>query len=113
MKFDGNVWFTYLIYSLIAIVAFLGNAFVLYVLATRSSYLKTSCKIFICNLAITDLITSIMLIFSRYLYLPAMPDGYIGRKMYCKTIWSACFQSSDGWRLQSHLLIVISGLNAA
>ena len=89
MKFDGNVWFTYLIYSLIAIVAFLGNAFVLYVLATRSSYLKTSCKIFICNLAITDLITSIMLIFSRYLYLPAMPDGYIGRKIYCKTIWSA------------------------
>ena len=89
MKFDGNTWYTYLIYSVIAAVAFLGNSLVLYVLVTRSYYLRQSCKIFICSLAITDIITSIILVFSRYLYLPSMPGGEIFQEIYCRTIWSA------------------------
>ena len=89
MAFQGNTWYTYLMYSLIAIVAFLGNGLVLYLLTTKSSYLKHSHNVFICSLAITDIITSIMLVFSRYLYLPPMPAGELSRVIYCKTIWSA------------------------
>lgn len=89
MAFEGNTWYTYLLYSLIVTVAFLGNGLVLYVLVTRPSHLKHSYNVFICSLAVTDIITAIMLIFSRFLYLPPIPDGKASKEIYCRTIWSA------------------------
>lgn len=89
MAFEGNTWYTYLLYSLIAIFAFFGNALVLYILITRSDYLKRSYNIFIFSLATTDIIASIMLVFSLYLYLPPIPDGEGSKEAYCKIIWSA------------------------
>ena len=87
MAFEGNTWLTYLIFSLIAIIAFLGNSLVLYVFVTRRSYLKHPYNIFIFNLALTDILTAIFLLFSRFLYLPPTPEGTIAREIYCRTIW--------------------------
>ena len=89
MAFEGNTWVTYLIFSFIAIVAMLGNALVLYVLVTRPSYLKHPYNLFIFSLAATDIITAVMLVFSRYLYLPSTPRSGLSREVFCKTIWSA------------------------
>ena len=89
MAFDGNTWLTYLLFSCIALVAFLGNALVLYVLLTRPFYLKHPYNVFIFSLAVADITTAIMLIFSRYLYLPATPGSGVPREIYCKAIWAA------------------------
>ena len=97
MAFEGNTWYTYLIYSLIAIVAFLGNALVLYIFVTRSYCLKHSYNIFIFSLSVTDIMTSIMLVFSQFLYLPPMPDGVTAREIYCKTIWSGWILFTFGY----------------
>lgn len=87
MAYDGNTWLTYLIFSLIALAAFLGNALVLYVLVTRPSYLKRPYNIFIFSLALADIIASIFLVFSRFLFLPPLPGGELSREIYCRTIW--------------------------
>lgn len=97
MAFDGNTWYTYLIYSLIVIIAIIGNSLVLYILFTRPQYLKHSYNVFICNLAFTDIITAILLIFSRYLYLPPPPSGDTAKEAYCKVIWSAWLPFTLGY----------------
>ena len=90
MGFNGNTWYTTLIFSIIAAVGFVGNAMVICVLLTRSnSYRKYPYHFFIFNLAVTDTITAILLVFSRYVYLPPIPEGDISMVIYCKTIWSA------------------------
>lgn len=89
MSFEGNTWYITLIFSLIVAVAFLGNALVIFVLVNKSFYLKQPYNIFILNLAATDLTTAVMLVFSRYVYLPPMPFGKVAQDIYCKTIWNA------------------------
>ncbi len=89
MEFEGNTWYTYLIYSLIVTVAIIGNSLVLYIYFTKPQYLKQSYNVYICNLAVTDIITATFLIFSRYLYLPSPPPGLGARHAYCRVIWSA------------------------
>ncbi|XP_028410130.1 somatostatin receptor type 4-like [Dendronephthya gigantea] len=89
MAFAGNTWWTYLIFSLIATFALLGNSLVLFVLLTKKSYLKQPYNIFIFSLALTDILSGIFLVISRYLYLPPTPEGEIHREVFCRTIWSA------------------------
>lgn len=97
MAFDGNTWLTYVIFALIVVLALLGNSLVLYVLVTRPSYLKHSYNIFILSLAITDIVTAIFLVFSRFLYLPPTPTGHFAREIYCRTIWSAAIVFALGY----------------
>ena len=90
MSFEGNTWLTYVIFSLIVVLSFFGNILVLYVLVTRPSYLKHPYNIFIFSLAVTDVVTVFFLVFSRFLFLPPVPDGnQISREIFCRTIWSA------------------------
>lgn len=89
MQIEGNTLLTYIIFSFFTVVAFLGNALVIYVLVTRSFYLKQPYNICILNLAIIDSITVIFLVFSRFLYLPPTPTDGIAGEVFCHTIWSA------------------------
>lgn len=89
MQVEGNTLLTYVIFSFFTIVAFLGNVLVIYVLVTRSSYLKQPYNICILNLAIIDTITVVFLVFSRFLYLPPTPKDDIAGEVFCRTIWSA------------------------
>lgn len=82
-------YITTTVFSIIAVVAFLGNLLVIYVFASKSSYLKKPYNIFIFNLAVTDFLTAILLVFSRYIYLPPMPEGESSQLIYCRTISSA------------------------
>jgi hypothetical protein len=97
MAFEGNTWYTYLIYSLIVTIAIVGNSLVLYIYFTKPRYLKHSYNVFICNLAVTDTITAIFLIFSRYLYLPSPPPGFSAKDAYCRVIWSAWLPFTLGY----------------
>ena len=97
MAFEGNTWYTYLIYSLIVSVAIVGNSLVLYIYFSKPKYLKHSYNVFICNLAVTDIFTAIFLIFSRYLYLPSPPPGNGAKEAYCRLIWSAWLPFTLGY----------------
>lgn len=88
MTFE-DVRYTKLLFSLIAFVAFVGNAMVLCVLIRRFFRLKYPYHFFIFNLAVTDIITAVALVFSRYIYLPPMPESEVAQDMYCKIIWSS------------------------
>lgn len=79
--------YTIPIFSFIAAVAFLGNVLVLYVLFRKSHYLKQPYNIFILNLVITDLLTAIVLLFSKFVYNPGMPDGdQLSQEIYCRAV---------------------------
>jgi somatostatin receptor 5 len=98
MDFEGNTWYTYLIYTLIVSIAILGNSLVLYIYFKKPQYLKQSYNVYICNLAVTDILTAIVLIFSRYLYLPPPPTLSVGAKYaYCRVIWSAWIPFTLGY----------------
>ncbi len=61
--FHGNTWFTFLIFTLIVVVALLGNSLVIYVLVVRrKKFLNQPYSVFILNLAIVDFLTAIFLI---------------------------------------------------
>jgi hypothetical protein len=59
-----KTWIHYLIFSLIVVIAFLGNSLVIYVLfSRRKTFLTKPYGVFILNLAIVDFLTAIFLIF--------------------------------------------------
>lgn len=97
MRFEGNTWPTYVIFSFIALVAFLGNSLVLYVLVTRPQYLRQPYSVCILNLAATDCLTAIFLIVSRFLYLPPTPKNVIAGEVFCRTMWSSWILFSLGY----------------
>ena len=89
MDFQGNNPGTYFAFSMIAILSFFGNMLVLAVMVTKRGAFKKPYNIFMCNLAFTNIATSILLIFSRYLYLPQMPESTFAAALFCSTIWNA------------------------
>ena len=97
MNFEGNTWYTYLIYTLIVLIAIIGNSLVLFIYFKKPRYLKQSYNVYICNLAVTDTFTAIALIFSRYLYLPSLPLAVDARYAYCRVIWSAWLPFTLGY----------------
>ena len=63
MKME-KTWIHYLIFSLIVVIAILGNSLVIFVLISRRKiYLNKPYSIFILHLAIVDFLTAIFLIF--------------------------------------------------
>ena len=97
MGLQGNNAGTYFAFSMIVILSALGNMLVLGVMLLKRDALKKPYNIFICSLACTDIITAIFLTFSRYLYLPDMPENELAATLFCSTIWNACILFGLGY----------------
>ena len=97
MGLQGNNPGTYFAFSMIVILSSLGNMLVLGVMVTKRGALQKPYNIFICSLACTDITTAIFLIFSRYLYLPDMPENKFAATLFCSTIWNACILFGLGY----------------
>lgn len=78
-----NSAFVRTIYGLIAFCGITGNALVCFVLL-RVSALRTRTSQFIINLAVNDLVTSLLVIpFHLFMNLPPAPSGFAGQ-LYCR-----------------------------
>lgn len=81
-------WIVRLVFSLISFMAFLGNALVLWMFIRKhKTSIKTSFDVFIVNLAISDLLAAVFLVFSRFLYLPTMPSSQPEAFLLCNILW--------------------------
>ena len=81
-------WIGRVLFSMISFIAFLGNISVIWIfIRKRKLYTKKPFDVFIVNLAIADLATAVFLIFSRFLYLPTMPDSQPEAFFLCNLLW--------------------------
>ena len=81
-------WIFRSIFSVISLAAFMGNALILVV------YFKSRNKVkikpfdtFIISLAVTDLLTAVFIVFSRFLYQPSMPTSQPQAFIVCHFLW--------------------------
>ena len=88
MSAASENWISRTIFSIIAIATFLGNGLVLgCYLKKRKRSTLTPFDICIINLAISDVLAGVFLIFSRFLYPPAMPDSQYNAYTFCMILW--------------------------
>lgn len=81
-------WVARITFSMISLIAFMGNALVILVFIRKRKTIKRSpFDALIINLALTDLTTAIFLVFSRFLYLPTMPDAQPDAFLICNILW--------------------------
>ena len=76
------------VFSVIAIAAFLGNGLVLgcYWKKRKRSTI-TPFDICIINLAVSDVLAGVFMIFNRFVYLPAMPNSQYEAYIFCTILW--------------------------
>ena len=76
------------IVTLIGIAAILGNVLVLWVFyRRRNKSAKTSFDIFIINLAVSDLLAGIFILFGRFVFQPLIPENHTSAMAYCYLLW--------------------------
>lgn len=76
------------IIALIGVAAILGNALVLWVYyRRRNKSTKTAFDIFIINLAVSDLLAGIFILFGRFVFQPLTPENYGSAITYCYLLW--------------------------
>ena len=76
------------IIALIGIAAIIGNALVLWVYyRRRNKSVKTAFDIFIINLAVSDLLAGIFILFGRFVFQPEIPENYNSAMAYCYLLW--------------------------
>ena len=76
------------IIALIGIAAILGNVLVLWVFyRRRNKSAKTSFDLFIINLAVSDLLAGIFILFSRFVFQPLIPENHTSAMAYCYLLW--------------------------
>ena len=76
------------IISLIGIAAIIGNVLVLWVYyRRRNKSVKTAFDIFIINLAVSDLLAGIFILFGRFVFQPQIPENYESAMTYCYLLW--------------------------
>ncbi len=91
-------WIARLLFGTISLTAFLGNSLVIWViLKKRKVYLERPFDIFILNLALSDALAAILLVFSRFLYVPPMPRGQTEAYLYCTFLWAGYIVFSLGY----------------
>ena len=74
--------------ALIGIAAILGNVLVLWVFYRgRNTSKKTSFDIFIINLAVSDLLAGIFILFGRFVFQPKIPENHTSAMVYCYLLW--------------------------
>jgi magnesium-transporting ATPase (P-type) len=88
MSAASENWISRAIFTSIAIAAFLGNGLVLgcYMKKRKRSTL-THFDIFVINLAVSDVLAGVFLIFNRFLYLPEMPKTQPVAYLFCTFLW--------------------------
>ena len=82
------------IIALIGIAAILGNALVLCAFyRRRNRSVRTAFDIFIINLAVSDLLAGIFVLFGRFVFQPHIPENYTSAMTYCYLLWGGfiCF----------------------
>ncbi len=91
-------WIARFLFATISLTAFLGNSLVIWVMVKkRKIYLERPFDIFILNLALSDALAAVHLIFSRFLYLPPMPPGQTEAYLYCTFLWGGYILFSLGY----------------
>ena len=76
------------IIALIGIAAILGNVLVLWVFhRRRNKSEKTSFDIFIINLAVSDLLAGIFILFGRFVFQLSIPENHTSAMAYCYLLW--------------------------
>ena len=76
------------IIALIGIAAILGNVLVLWVFyRRRRKSAKTAFDIFIINLAVSDLLAGIFILFGRFVFQPLTPENHTSAMVYCYLLW--------------------------
>ena len=88
MSAASENWISRTMFTIIAIAAVLGNGLVLgcYLKKRRRSTL-TPFDICVINLALSDILAGVFLIFNRFLYLPAMPKSQPQAHLFCTILW--------------------------
>ena len=83
-------WISHLLFSMISVTSFLGNSLVIWVIVKkRKIYFQRPFDIFILNLAVSDALAAIFLIFSRFLYVSPIPRSESEAYLYCTILWRA------------------------
>ena len=83
-------WISHLLFSTISLTSFLGNFLVIWVIVKkRKIYFQRPFDIFILNLAVSDALAAIFLIFSRFLYVSPIPRSESEAYLYCTLLWGA------------------------
>ena len=91
-------WIARLLFSTISLTAFLGNSLVIWVIMKkRKSYFERPFDIFILNLAVSDALAAVFLVFSRFLYVPPIPQGETEAYLYCNFLWGGYIIFSLGY----------------
>lgn len=81
-------WIARFLFSTISLVAFLGNSLVIWVFVKkRKTYLERPFDIFILNLAVSDILAAVFLVFSRFLYVAPLPRGQLEAYLFCTFLW--------------------------
>ncbi len=76
------------IVAFIGVAAILGNALVLWVFyRRRNKSVKTAFDMFIINLAVSDLLAGIFILFGRFVFQPEIPEDYGSAMTYCYLLW--------------------------
>ncbi|XP_028398871.1 neuropeptide FF receptor 1-like isoform X2 [Dendronephthya gigantea] len=76
------------IIALIGIAAIFGNGLVLWVFfRRRKKSVKTAFDIFIINLAVSDFLAGIFILFGRFVFQPPIPENYSNAMTYCYLLW--------------------------
>ena len=76
------------IFALIGIAAILGNALVLWIFYRRQNKsIRTVFDMFIFNLAVSDLLAGIFILFGRFVFQPRIPENHASAMTYCYLLW--------------------------
>ncbi|CAB4032046.1 melatonin receptor type 1A-like [Paramuricea clavata] len=88
MSAASDNWISRTIFTTFAIAAFLGNGLVLgCYLKKRKRPTLTPFDIYVINLALSDVLAGVFLIFNRFVYLPAMPNSQPNAHLFCTILW--------------------------
>lgn len=81
-------WIARLLYSTISATAFLGNSLVIWVIVKQRKVCFTRpFDVLVLNLAVSDALAAVFIIFSRFVYVPPIPSSHTTAYLYCTLLW--------------------------
>ena len=86
-----DITITHGVFIGIVILALGGNLLVILAFVFNKLSLKKPHNVFIFTLAVTDFVTALFLIPSKYLYLPPVPKSEVLAPHFCRLIWGSYF----------------------